>query len=240
MSIPYPQGTALTCQEIRELDALAIENVGIPGVVLMENAGRRTAEFIYSSLIDPSADRVAILCGSGNNGGDGFVVARHLRNAGVHVDVILAGAREKSVGDAGVNLRILERMKFGLIEANTDDGLIAADAAIGAADIVVDALLGTGSTGSPRGLSARLIELANASDSGRRIAIDIPSGLDGDSGVVHKPCFVAAATVTMIAPKVGFEVASARAVVGRVVCVDIGTPRELILKHDLQTPALDR
>ncbi len=104
MGIRYPPGEALTCQQIRELDVLAIEQVGIPGVVLMENAGRGVAEFIYGTLVDPPASRVLILCGPGNNGGDGFVVARHLHNAGVPIDVVLAAPPEKSAGDAGTNL----------------------------------------------------------------------------------------------------------------------------------------
>ncbi|MEW6254167.1 MAG: NAD(P)H-hydrate epimerase, partial [Planctomycetota bacterium] len=141
MPIPYTPGEALTCQQIRELDVLAIEHVGIPGIVLMENAGRGTAEFIYGLLVDPAAGRVAILCGPGNNGGDGFVVARHLYNAGVAVDVVLAAAPEKSQGDAGTNLAIIERMGLGLIRASTPVGMDAARRAVAGADVVVDALL---------------------------------------------------------------------------------------------------
>lgn len=228
MSIPYEPGEALSCQEIRELDALAIERVGIPGVVLMENAGRAVAEFTYSTLVHPARDRVTILCGPGNNGGDGFVAARHLHNAGVGVDVVLAVPREKSQGDAGVNLRILEKMDLEFIRAFEADGLEAARRAAQAAEVIVDALLGTGATGPPRGTTAALIELANAAPRARRIAIDLPSGLDADRGVAHEPCFRAAATVTMVAPKVGFTTAAAQAVVGRVVVVDIGVPRGLI------------
>ena len=228
MAIPYPPGEALTCQEIRELDVLAIEHVGIPGIVLMENAGRGTAEFIYDTLINPDTARVLVLCGPGNNGGDGFVVARHLHNAGVNVDVALAAPPEKSQGDAGVNLRILERMSFELLRAYEPAGLEAVGRAALDADVIVDALLGTGSSGLPRNVMAAMIELANAAPRARRVAIDIPSGLDADRGEVHEPCFRAAATVTMVAPKAGFDSPAARAVVGRVVTVDIGTPRELI------------
>jgi hydroxyethylthiazole kinase-like uncharacterized protein yjeF len=228
MGIPFAAGEALTCQQIRDLDVLAIEHVGIPGIVLMENAGRGVAEFIYDTLVDPVSSRVTILCGPGNNGGDGFVVARHLCNAGVQVDVVLAVPAEKSQGDAGVNLRILERMGLEIIRAFAADGLEAARVSLGAADVIVDALLGTGSRGAPRGAAASLIEFANTAAHARRIAVDIPSGLDADRGTAHEPCFRAAATVTMVAPKVGFEMPGADAFVGRVVVVDIGLPQALI------------
>lgn len=224
MSIPYPATKALTCGQIRALDALAIEHYGIPGVVLMENAGRGAAEFIYGELADPAADRVLILCGPGNNGGDGFVIARHLRNANVNVDVVLAALPEKSCGDAGTNLKILDRMGFDFLRGFEPVGLAAAKLATHKAAIIVDALLGTGSSGSPRGVMATLIETANAALRARRIAIDIPSGLDADTGAVHEPCFRADATVTMAAAKVGFDSAQAREVVGRVVVVSIGSP----------------
>ncbi|HQL54056.1 MAG TPA: NAD(P)H-hydrate epimerase [Phycisphaerae bacterium] len=228
MGIPYPPGEALTCQQIRDLDVLAIEHAGVPGLVLMENAGRAAAEFVYGALVNPRAARVAILCGPGNNGGDGFVIARHLSNAGVAIDVVLAAPPEKSTGDAGVNLRILERMGLELIRAFEERGRDAAQNAVARADLIVDALLGTGSTGAPRAVMATLIELANAAPRARGIAIDIPSGLDADRGAVQTPCFRADATVTMVAPKVGFETPAAQAVVGRVVVVDIGAPRGLI------------
>jgi hydroxyethylthiazole kinase-like uncharacterized protein yjeF len=228
MGIPYPPPEALTCQQIRELDKLAIEQIGIPGVVLMENAGRGVAEFVYGMLLDPPASRVMILCGPGNNGGDGFVVARHLHNAGVPVDVVLAVAPERSSGDAGTNLKILEQMNLRFIRAFAAPGLEAARRAASQAHVIVDALLGTGSTGSPRGVMAALIELANTAPSARRIAIDLPSGLDAERGEVHEPCFRAEATVTMVAPKVGFLTPAGRQVVGRLIVVDIGLPRGLI------------
>lgn len=228
MGIPYPAGAALTCRQIREIDVLAIEHVGMPGVVLMENAGRGTAEFIYDRLLDPAADRVLVLCGPGNNGGDGFVVARHLHNAGVKVDVVLAAPPDKCRDDAATNLKILERMGLPFIRAFEPHGLETAREAAEEADVIVDALLGTGSSGAPRNTMAMLIELANAAPRARRIAIDIPSGLDADRGEVHEPCFRADATVTMLAAKTGFATPAARAVVGRVVVVDIGVPRVLI------------
>jgi hydroxyethylthiazole kinase-like uncharacterized protein yjeF len=224
MHIPYDPGEPLTCQQIRELDRLAIEQIGIPGLVLMENAGRNAAAFIYGTLPDPARSAVLILCGAGNNGGDGFVIARHLHNAGVPVAVVLSAPSERIRGDAETNLRILERMGLRLVRAFEPEGLSQARADAEQADLIVDALLGTGSKGAPRGVGAELIQIANAAARARRVAIDIPSGLDADTGEVHEPCFRAYATVTMVAAKVGFAAASAIPVVGRVVVVDIGAP----------------
>lgn len=228
MQIPYSPGEPLTCGQIRELDVLAIEHVGVPGLVLMENAGRNVAEFVHGLLVDASRARVLILCGPGNNGGDGFVVARHLRNGGTHVTVALAASRERASGDAGINLRILERLEVELVDAFASDGLDAVRAEADRADVILDALLGTGSRGSPRAPMAEMIQAANAASRSRRVAIDIPTGLDADSGEVCEPCFLADATVTLVAEKVGFATTAARAVLGRVLVVDIGVPRELI------------
>jgi len=227
MGIPYTPGKPLTCDEIRALDRVAIETLGVPGIVLMENAGRGAAEYIYDALRDPARAQVLILCGPGNNGGDGFVIARHLHNAGIAVHVALAAPPEKIRGDAATNLNILYRLGLSPAAAYEPQGLDAVRRWVTQADVIVDALLGTGSTGSPRGVMATLIELANAAPRAWRVAIDIPTGLDADSGAVHEPCFRAAATVTMLAPKVGFQTAAGRAVAGEVVVVSIGVPRDL-------------
>jgi len=227
MAIPYEAGEPLTCQQIRELDILAIEHVGIPGLVLMENAGRAVAEFVYQILANPPRAKVVVLCGPGNNGGDGYVVARMLRNAGVPAGVVLAAARDRVRGDAAANLRIYERLEAPLLDASESGSDERVSEAIATSAVVVDALLGTGSSGPPRGLIAELIRRANASRA-NRVAVDIPSGLDGDSGSLSEPCFRADATVTFVAPKVGFEAAEAREMLGRIVVADIGVPRELI------------
>lgn len=228
MMIPYAAGDALTCQEIRELDILAIEHVGVPGIVLMENASRAVAECVFAALLNPQKSRVLILCGPGNNGGDGFAVARHLRNAGVKVTVVLAAPREKSTGDAGLNLAIYERMEGDLLDA-TDESQRAQVCELAlTADVIVDALLGTGSKGAPRGVIGELINCANDALHARRVAVDIPSGLDADTGKANNPCFRADATVTFVAPKIGFAGSAALDALGRLVVADIGVPRDLI------------
>ncbi len=228
MTIAYDAGAALTCQEIRELDILAIEHVGIPGIILMENAARAVAECIHRSLLDPLRSRVVFLCGPGNNGGDGFVAARHLRNTGVKVAVVLAAPRDKYKGDALLNLGIYERMEGTLFNATEDGRRAAIDMRIAEADVIVDALLGTGSSGAPRGVIGELVEAANAAPRAKRVAVDIPTGLNADLGEVSEPCFRADATVTFVAAKVGFAGDQARRVLGRLVVADIGVPRELI------------
>ncbi len=228
MGIPYKAGRTLRCAEIREIDRRAIEEFGIPGIVLMENAGRAVAEVVYDGLKDARAARVVVLCGTGNNGGDGFVVARHLHNARVDVAIVLAGAAEKSRGDAGANLSVTQRMGIDFIAAYEPSGRAAAVGQMASADVIVDALLGTGTTGAPRGSIAELIEAANDLQRARRIAIDVPSGLDADTGAVHRPCFRADVTVTMVARKAGFYEPAAAEVLGEVVVVDIGAPRVLL------------
>lgn len=227
MRIPYAPGEPLTCQQIRELEILTIEHVGVPSIVLMENAGAAVADFVYHALLNPRHELVIILCGGGNNGGDGFVVARHLGNAGVRVRVVLAAPRDALKGDALANFRVIERMELEIRDA-ADIGFDAARELLAPADVIVDALLGIGARGAPRGALADLIDAANGLTRCRRIAIDVPSGLDADTGVVHTPCFRAAATVTMTAPKVGFDSPAARGVLGRVIVVDVGAPRALI------------
>lgn len=228
MSIPYHPGEPLTCQQLRELDVLAIEHVGLPGLVLMENAARSVAEFVYAGLFDPTRAIVVILCGPGNNGGDGLAIARHLRNADVPVVVALAAAADSYTGDALVNLGIYRRMEQPLIDASTLAGLEEMKRRIAGADVVVDALLGSGSKGPPRGAIGELVALANAAPRARRVAVDIPTGLDADSGKAADPCFRADATVTFVAEKTGFHSSAARAVLGRVLVADIGVPRALI------------
>ncbi len=228
MTIPYEAGESLTCQQVRELDLLAIEHVGLPGLLLMENAGRSAAEFIFSLLPNPRTAQVTILAGPGNNGGDGLVIARHLRNAGVQVVVVLATAPNLVQGDAWLNLSIYQRLNAPLLRADTTDGLEQARGVIGCADVIVDALLGTGARGAPRGAMAQLVECSNAANAAWRVAIDVPSGLNADSGAVETPCFRADATITFVAEKIGFSTPAARQVLGSVRVADVGVPRELI------------
>lgn len=219
MGIPCRAPGPMSCAAIREVDRYAIETLGIPGVVLMENAARSVAEVVYEMLPTPDA-RVLVLCGPGNNGGDGFVVARLLLIAGVRVTVALAD--RPAAADALTNFGIIERMGVACLDGRTDGGLAAVRASAGDSDVIVDALLGTGARGAPRGVTAEFIRIANGA-AGRRVAVDIPSGLDGDSGLVGDPCMRADVTVTFVAEKIGFDQAGARAVTGRMIVAGIGS-----------------
>lgn len=220
---------AYTREEMRELDRRAIEEFGVPGVVLMENAGRGAAQIALEMLGDPIARLVAIFCGKGNNGGDGFVIARHLHNAGVGVRLVVAFDPEAvdSRTDAGVNLRIAEQMGLTFIRAEGKDGLLSAAGIAKEADLIVDALLGTGLSGEVREPYLALIRLINAGDR-PVLAVDIPSGLDANTGCVLRAAVRATRTATFAGPKVGFTLADGPAHTGRVDVVDIGMPRELL------------
>ncbi len=143
---PDKKCTLMTKDQVRAVDSWAINTLGIPGVVLMENAGRSCAELIKDKLKDIAEPKVCIFCGTGNNGGDGYVIARHLSNSGFEVVVVICGNREKVKGDAKINLDILERLGRPIEQLNLRDGDVPAwvKAFTAGADMIVDALFGTG------------------------------------------------------------------------------------------------
>lgn len=226
---PMPVPRALARDEVRALDRRAIEQHGVPGVVLMENAGRGAAALAVR--LWPAAHRVAILCGPGNNGGDGFVIARHLELAGREVRVLLAAAPDRFAGDAATMLDIVRRSGIPHVDLSGADSA-AWRAALADADLVVDALLGTGAVGPPRGTLATAITAVADRAMGERppavLAIDLPSGLDADTGAAAHPCVRADATATFVAPKRGFDAPGVAAFTGTVHVVGIGAPRALL------------
>jgi len=207
----------LTRQEVRSIDAFAIERLGVPGVVLMENAGRN-AVAIIDECFDVADKTFAILCGAGNNGGDGFVMARHLMLRGASVQILMGVSRAKVSGDALCYFRIAENLGIPIRElaGEGSDGL-ASD--LDQFDYLVDALGGTGIAGALREPMAGLVREVNASDT-PVIAVDIPTGLDCDTGEGHDPTVRAAMTITFAACKVGF--ARAGDYTGPVAVADIG------------------
>ena len=226
----------LARQEVRELDRLAVEEYSVPSVVLMENAGANTARLLEAQGI---AGPVAIACGRGNNGGDGFVIARHLEAAGHQVRVLLAAAPEAYAGDAAINLRIVERSGSSIICLATADEEAWRRELAGAAWIV-DALLGTGAVGPPRGAIAIAITAINdmraaAVDVAARVlAVDLPSGLDADTGAAAGPCVRADLTATFVAEKAGFANPSAAAFTGTVHVLGIGAPAALLRRFSVR------
>jgi NAD(P)H-hydrate epimerase len=222
----------LSREEVRALDRRAIEEWGLPGVVLMENAGRGTAELL---LALGAQGRVVVCCGKGNNGGDGFVIARHLDNRGVPVRVLLFARPEDLHGDAAVNYRVLARAGVPLaVHAGpaVPEGEVRQELA--AAEWVVDALFGTGLASAVRPPFDRVIALINESRA-RVLAVDLPSGLDCDTGEPLGPTVRAEHTATMVAWKKGFASPAARPWLGEVHVIDIGVPRRLLAEAGAAT-----
>ncbi len=212
--------------EVRAVDAWAINEVGVAGVVLMENAGRSCAELIMEKLSGGAGRKVCIFCGTGNNGGDGYVIARHLVNSGFEVVVAICGEYEKVRGDARINLEILEWLGQAIERVDPKGkgaaGLVRALA--DGADMVVDGLFGTGLAGQLRGGYGELIE--NINKLGCPIlAVDIPSGLDCDTGEPLGAAIRADYTVTFVAAKKGFANPGAAAYTGEVYIASIGVER---------------
>ncbi|MDZ4688418.1 MAG: NAD(P)H-hydrate epimerase [Planctomycetaceae bacterium] len=218
---------SLTSAEVRDIDRRAIEQYGLPGVVLMENAGRNAAALLESQGL---AGPVAIVCGKGNNAGDGFVIARHLENRGCDIRVLLACDPQQLTGDAAVNYRVIAwagtPMRH-MATASRPEWLQA----LNAADWIVDSLLGTGTTGEVREPFATAIAAIN--DSGRKVfAVDLPSGLDCDTGRPLGSCVRATLTGTFVARKIGFDTPESATWTGPVHVLDIGAPRALLDELD--------
>lgn len=214
----------MTRKQVRAFDSWAINTLGIPGVVLMENAGRSCAEFIADKLADISEPYVCIFCGTGNNGGDGYVIARHLADKDFKVTVLIAGDRNKVKGDAKINLDILEQTGQSvecLQVGRADIGQRLKEVA-GRADLIVDALFGTGLKGELNSAYKQLIEHINVLDR-TVLAVDIPSGLDCDTGQPLGAAVRAGYTMTFVAVKAGFaEATDAKQYTGEIFVASIG------------------
>ncbi len=216
----------LTCAEVRAREAQAIQSLGMPSLLLMENAGRGVAELLVSLGV---AGKVVILCGKGNNGGDGLVIARHLDNWQVPVQVLLFANPEELTPDSTVNHRILTAagIPVDLHPGETfDHAKVRVDLAT--ADWIVDCLFGTGLKGPLRVPFDALIGLVNDGPA-KVLAVDIPSGLDGDTGRPLGATVRAHHTATLLAWKIGFVQPAAREWVGQVHLIDIGLPRRILL-----------
>lgn len=207
----------LTAVEARAIDAEA-KAIGISALVLMENAGRAVAEEAVRMLGEKRS--VGIFCGKGNNGGDGFTAARHLLSFGLKPDVFLVGRIEDAAGEAGVNLKILQKLKQEIVEV---DSAVPADLdkRLSEYDLIVDALLGVGLSGVVRGVTAELISLINSA--GKSVlSVDIPSGLDAATGEALGEAVKASRTVTFVAPKRGMLSDSGAKYCGEVIVKPIG------------------
>ena len=217
---------SVSVKQIQELDRRAITRVGIPSLVLMENAGRSVALETLKLLKRGNRPQACVVCGLGNNAGDGFVAARYLLEAGVKTKVYLIGKSRRLKDDAKVNYHILRKLKHPVYETGAAGPLFLRDMA--EADVVIDALFGVGlnrEVGEPfRAVIGAINRRAN-----RVIATDIPSGLDGTTGKVYGACVRAHVTVTFSALKRGFLKGQGPAHVGKVIVTDIGIPKKLLM-----------
>lgn len=210
--------------EVRSVDRRAVEEFGMPSIILMENAGRGAAELLTELGIDGD---VVVCAGKGNNGGDGFVIARHLENYGYSVRVVLLCKPSELQGDAAINYRILERSAADLHVCDATDGVEKLGAELAGADWIVDALLGTGVKGSIREPYLTAIKSINSAGA-QVLAVDLPSGLGCDTGEPLGASVRADYTATFVARKLGFDAVGAEAMTGVVHVIDIGVPRVLL------------
>lgn len=214
----------LNRQQVQDVDRHAVDGYGIPGMILMENAGRGVADTLCRLGI---AGPVIIVCGKGNNAGDGLVIARHLDVRRFHVKVLLCSRPQTFVGDTAMNYQILRRTNVPLVVMPDRDEPAELFQHLHGADWVVDALLGTGATGAPRPPLDSVLRQVNSA-AVKRLAVDVPSGVDCDTGHVSDVAFRADHTCTFVAKKPGLLVDSAQSHVGQLHVLDIGVPRKVI------------
>ncbi len=219
----------VTSQQMRNIDTRTIKGEKIPGLKLMEKAGKGSAEVARKMLgQDLKEKKVLIFCGKGNNGGDGFVVGRYLSQWGADVKLFLLGKKAEVKGDAKVNMKKAQDMGLPIKELSRKKDLPKNPNS----DLIVDAIFGTGFQGKAEGLYADTIEFINKSNS-PVLAIDVPSGLNTDTGEAEGVCVKADHTATMALPKIGHFFHPGRRYSGEVTVVDIGVPRKIINKEKL-------
>ncbi|MFQ6008972.1 MAG: NAD(P)H-hydrate dehydratase [Candidatus Zixiibacteriota bacterium] len=220
----------VTAEQMRMIDRETIEGKIVSGPDLMENAGRGIARCLLSGIIDTSVnEKVAVFCGKGNNGGDGFVIGRHLSQAGVHVTTYFIGPPDELSPDARLNhdraaqlgMKLVEVSSAGDLPENLD------------CDFIIDAIFGTGFTGAPRGLSAEIIAYINRYNDKMIVSVDLPSGLNADTGQHEGAVVKANYTFPLALPKLGLYVSPGRELAGEIQVVPIGIPDYVVEKFNL-------
>jgi len=213
--------------QMREADRRTIEEIGIASLVLMENAGRQVVSSIEATHADRLSGPVAVLCGRGSNGGDGFVVARTLAQRGSEVSVFLLGRVADVRGDARVNLEILGRLGITVVEIADSQAWELHVTEVRDCRLVVDAIVGTGLKAPFSGLLETVVADVNAADI-PVVSVDLPSGLSADSHEAIGPAIEASLTVTLTAPKLSLVLPPAEAYAGDIVIADIGIPASVV------------
>lgn len=224
----------LNAEQMRNIDRRTTERFGVPSIVLMENAANAVVEAIFERY--PESDRVALVCGTGANGGDGFAVARHLENRGVVPVIVVVGERSSIRGDARINLEVCQRLGIPIYDVRRSDDVETALAHAADADLVVDAIFGTGLNRAPDGIQADVIR-ALAELRIPVLAVDLPSGANASSHEPFDPCVQAEVTVTFAAPKLCHVFEPAARYCGEVIVADITIP-EIAIEDEAVTLAL--
>lgn len=229
----------LKAEEMRLIDQAAINEYGIPGIILMENAGIRTVEVIIQILGDIAGKKIVVAAGKGNNGGDGLVIARQLINGGAQVHVFIMGKPEELTPDTRINYEILQKIKGNIYPLYASEHIGKFVEMVSDADMIVDSIYGIGFKGSLHEFEAEIVSIIN-----KRgipvVAVDIPSGVEADTGKVHNTAIRASHTVTFAAPKLGHVLEPGAGFTGQLTVADISIPRFLLqqdrLKNNLIMP----
>lgn len=224
----------VTTSEMKKLDKVAIETYGIPGIVLMENAGRGAADIILRHFGDVQKKKVGIFVGKGNNGGDGLVIGRYLHQRGVPVKIYLLTQKDQISGDAKVNLDIVSRMKVPMSEIPGKKTLSQYKGEIDHLSLVVDSIFGTGLKSEVKGIFRDIIGYINDLEV-PIVAVDTPSGLDCDNGRPNGICVKADLTITFGLPKLGQLIHPGLDFVGGLEVIDIGIPNKAVSRADIKT-----
>ncbi len=229
----------LNAEQMKNIDRQTIKEIGILGPVLMENAGIQIVKALKSKFPEPQRERIVIVAGRGNNGGDGLVVARHLFNQDCRPLVLLLGTEQEVKGDAALNLRIARRIGIEILKVTSAKVWDKHKARVSRATLLVDAIFGTGLSKPVKGLYAKVIEDMNRSKA-YTIAVDIPSGLSSDTYQIIGPCVKADLTVTLAAPKIAHVFPPAEDWVGELIIGEISVPRFLFENDDLRLELVEK
>lgn len=216
---------AVTAKQIQKIDDIAINKYGIPSIVLMENAGRTVSLEIKKMLPKNKRSMVIVFCGHGNNAGDGFVVARNLKESVEDVKIFILGGAKDLKQDAKINYDIVRKLKIPLKEFKAVN--LAMINEVKKADMIVDAIFGVGLNRALEGLFFETVQAINKF-SKKVVSIDVPTGLDATKGSIYGIAVKADKTVTFSLPKRGLFCGQGKKVAGKIVVVDIGIPKEII------------
>jgi NAD(P)H-hydrate epimerase len=222
----------VTASEMREMDRLTIEEAGIPGVVLMENAAKGATEVFIDHFNPSEGSSILVICGKGNNGGDGYVMARYLHNFGMRVSVIITGERSAISGDAFINLSVIEKLGIEISEIPDDAEFEAFTHRLSGYSYIIDGIFGIGLNSPVTGVYKNIINAVNNSNK-HVMSIDIPSGLNADTGEIMGAAVKGDLTVTFGFAKPGHYVYPGRAFTGRLVTVDIGIPEMIASRLEI-------